>query len=258
MRAVGRAASVAILAGAVRAEAALDLSGWQVEGYDQPASWQVDAAGTSVLVTDNQDSSLLAGGVEAQDTAISLTIRVETDLDDDFFGFALGFDPGDTENFDADFVYLDWKKATGVSAVGMAVSRVQGVPGDLIEFGVHSGQHVTELARAATLSDVGWVEGVDYHFEVEFTATRLEIWVDGGLEFAIDGAFSPGGFALYNRSQPQVRYRDVEIVPLAPAVPVPALPAGLLAALALALVALVLQRAQWGKRTDRETPCDAR
>lgn len=159
--------------------------------------------------------------------------------DDDFIGFVLGFNPGDSTSA-ADYLLLDWKRATqsfnfgspstspgGDALVGLAVSRVTGIP-DADEFWQHAnlsgtpaGSGLTELARATNLGSTGWVLGTEYEFDFAFTATSLQVSVDGVLEIDIAGSFSNGRLGFYNFSQANVTYSSFTIDPIA-VIPLPA------------------------------------
>ncbi len=73
----------------------------------------------------------------------TLEVTENPTADDDYIGFALGFNPGDSGNSSASYLLVDWKQVTqsfnftggdadntaGSSAlVGLAVSQVSGIP----------------------------------------------------------------------------------------------------------------------------------
>ena len=210
---------------------AVDLSTWKAETYpggsDQPIGvWTVSADKLSVLQSVNGNPTLFYSDFLAFDTKMQVKINVNAG-DDDFIGFALGFDPGDTNNPSADYILVDWKRGTqygsfvspscgpGTTAPrGLSVSHVTGIP-TADELWGHTDQNVwcsplghgvTELARAMNLGSTGWVTGQDYLFEFEFTATSLKVYVNGVLEINITGSFNNGRLAFYALSQSGVTY----------------------------------------------------
>ncbi len=198
----------------------VDLRLWQVEEYpasDPAARWTVASDGLSVLQSINSRPSVFFSPLPAIETTLQGVIRVggAGAWDDDFVGFVLGFEPGDTTSPAADFLLVDWKQEYQDSARrGLVVSRVHGAA-LFSELWNHSyddpangsAQRIDVLARAATLGDTGWREYQDYSFRFEYTESRLRIWVDGVLQFDLSGSFPLGRFGFYNFSQEDVTYR---------------------------------------------------
>lgn len=211
----------------------VDLSGWTAE---RGGSWVVAPDSLSVVLASGNlanltffysDFELLDPEIEGGTAVIEGTITVETSGDDDYIGFALGFQPGDSTNPNADYLLIDWKQATqsynfggssctpGSTAYrGLAVSRVFGVP-TLDEFWGHKNWNyscsnryngVQQLTRGMTLGNVGWADLRTYTFRVEFSTTSLHVYVDGLPQISLGGAFSNGRLAFYNFSQTAVRY----------------------------------------------------
>ena len=113
------AVATAIVAGlvpvGVLAQTPIDLMDWVGEDYrvtgDPPARWFVAPDGLSVRQLVNANPAVFYGHFNAMNKTIEATVVVETTSDDDFFGFALGFLPGNTSNPEADFLLIDWKQA---------------------------------------------------------------------------------------------------------------------------------------------------
>lgn len=233
------AGMAALLGFAPAAQAApVDLSGWTANGG---GNWvlQNAPANDGVLQTVNTSTpAVFFGPGNAQGLALSGQISVQTNSDDDFIGFVLGYNDGDLTNPLADYILIDWKQATqafsgGVGLVGLAISRVTGA----LSFNDgwrHEG-NVEELQRAATLGSTGWTNFGIYEFDIAFTATNIVVWVNGVEELNITGTFSDGSFGFYNLSQANVLYSAVD-EDVAPPLPEP----GTLVLFGLGLAALGL------------------
>jgi hypothetical protein len=221
-----------LITGAACGQVSVDLSSWTAESYTAVSGfgagqWNVAPTGDSVTQSVNGQPTLFYSPFNAFNTQTQGEIRSGTG-DDDYVGFAIGFDPGDSTNPNADYLLIDWKKATqsfnfgapactpgSTAQVGLAVSRVTGIP-TADEFWGHvnldtspcsgPGDGLEELARATTLGSTGWVAGTQYDFSFDFSATRLRVFVDGVLEIDISGIFSNGRLAFYNFSQANVTY----------------------------------------------------
>lgn len=178
----------------------------------------------------------------SQGMALTGQVSVTTDVDDDFFGFVLGYNSGDNggSNDPVDYLMIDWKKGTQTSngdtaEAGLAISRVTGTPTDVGDFWGHS-DLVQELARGTNLGDVGWVENEVYNFDIQFTSHRVVVRINGLTEIDIKGDFSDGSFGFYNLMQAGVRYSGVDMDVASIPVPAP------LALLGLGLVGIGLSR----------------
>jgi len=217
--------------GDVLNEGDVDLNSWTEESFTT-ANWLVQDEGFTVLQTVNTPhASFFFGPFDAFDTSFTGQIRVETGGDDDFVGFVLGLQPGDTTNPDAEYLLIDWKQGTqtfdfsgnnspgGQASKGLAVSRVSGTP-DSDEFWQHAdldpnnGGALTELDRGINFGSTGWADFTTYEFTFVFTENNLKVFVNGVLEIDIEGEFSNGRIGFYNFSQGQVRYSGFNVVPI--------------------------------------------
>ena len=224
----------------VQAQDAVDLSTWTAESYPAVSGfgagvWTVAGDNLSVHQSVNGQPTLFYSDFLAFNTSFQGKIKVETTGDDDFIGFALGFQPGDTSNSSADYLLVDWKQynqwydfgspshTPGSTAYeGLAVSHVFGIPTADEFWGHLNFDHASsdlnnglqELQRGATLGSTGWADNTEYEFKFEFSATSLRIFVDGTLEIDITGSFSDGRIAFYNFSQASVTYSGFTVAPL--------------------------------------------
>lgn len=227
-----RLVSCVILATSLAAQNPIDLTRWSAESYQVVSgfpngSWTPASGGLSVTQSNNGQPTLFRSDFDLHNLRIEGQITV-AGSDDDYAGFALGFRPQDTTNPNADYLLLDWKRATqtsnfgapsctagGTAQRGLALSRVHGMP-TADEFWGHvdlnavpcstPNDRVTELQRGATLGTVGWVRNQTYTFRIDYTPNRVVVHVDGVLQIDVSGTFPNGRLAFYNFSQAGVTY----------------------------------------------------
>jgi uncharacterized protein (TIGR03382 family) len=214
---------LALIATTAAVAAPVDLSTWTAESYPVisgygAAVWVLGPLGQSVTETVNGQPTVFYSDFSARGTEVRGTITTRGG-DNDFIGFALGFQPGDTSNSAADFLLVDWKQESqrvdfgtpsttpGTTALaGLALSRVRGVPtadefwGHVNLTGDPAGR-VTELARATNLGGVGYADQEALDFRLRWADDSLEVYVDDVLELRADGSFPDGRLAFYNFSQ---------------------------------------------------------
>jgi hypothetical protein len=208
----------------------VDLTAWTVESYPfiegapADATWTVSA--DEAFFSVNAQQSLLYSDFDALYKVITARVQVGSN-DNDYFGFAIGFNPGDTTNSAASYLLVDWKQenqftdmpgdatpgSTGYK--GLALSQVFGTP-TADEFWGHTdfsdenpSGGLTEIGRGSTLGNVGWANLTPYEFRFEILPSSLRVFVDGSLEFDVDQTISGGRFALYDFSQSGVTFSNV-------------------------------------------------
>ncbi|MEM1182761.1 MAG: hypothetical protein AAGM22_30735, partial [Acidobacteriota bacterium] len=131
-----------LLSGLVPAHAQgspLLLDDWFQESYEAaPGSsgplWQ--RMGTQATQLGNTPSpTFLHSPFDVFQHRIVAEISVGTATDNDWIGFAIGFDSGETRRLDLDpeYLYIDWKKSVDQAGetsapAGLAISRVFGIP----------------------------------------------------------------------------------------------------------------------------------
>lgn len=210
-----------ILASDVRS-APVDLSSWQINGSGSWSFNSTNGPNDSADQALNSIPTVLFNNKNSRGTTLSGTVEVQTTSDDDFIGFVLGYNDNDLSgtNTSTDYILVDWKQNTQAGwGAGMSISRVAGGP--LASSGTdiagdawtHTG-NVNFLQRAATLGNIGWTDNTEYFFSINFTATNIQLSIDGIQQFDINGTFKDGSFGFYNFSQPNVRYAAVETVPI--------------------------------------------
>jgi hypothetical protein len=195
----------------------LDLRRFKSEdggGASTASDWQVSAAGHRVLQVANASPTFFYGEFSILGSRVSGVLRLEGG-DDDIVGLALGFQPGDGSDPAADYLLLLWKRSSqGAGAPrGLKVYRIRGAFLDLFQAAILAEAEL--LGEATSLGDTGWTAEKDYPFSVELTATRLRLWISGGLEIdlaaPVGDPFSPGRFALYNNAQASSLFRDLRV-----------------------------------------------
>lgn len=222
----------------------VDLGAWTGESFPAVAGfgagvWTPAADGSSVHQSVNGQPTLFVSDFSAFGSDMRGEIRVNSDNDDDFIGFALGYRPGDHANTVAEYLLIDWKRSDqffdfgapsdtpgSTAHGGLAVSQVNGVPtadefwGHLNFEGDEGG--LMELQRGMNLHDTGWNVGQTYEFRFVFQPHSLDVFVDGQLELSITGDFWEGRMAFYNFSQADVTYSAFTLDRLPTPVPEPA------------------------------------
>ncbi len=235
------------------AAANVDLSTWTAQSYAAVAGfgsgvWTVAGDNLSVFQSVNGQPTLFCSDFSAIGTGLEGTIEVPLGAgDNDYIGFAVGYNLGDNTNSAADYLLVDWKQGIqsfnfgspsdtpGSTAFpGLAVSRVFGIPTADEFWGHVNFDHassdlsngLTELQRGANLGNQPWVKGTPYVFTIEYTTTSLKVFVDGIKEFDIAEPFCEvppcnpdGSFCFYNFSQASVDYSGFIAEPLCEADP---------------------------------------
>lgn len=225
--------------------ALVDLSSWTAEGA---GNWSLQSGNDTVFQSINGDPTVFFSGLDSQGLSLSGEITVRTTSDDDFIGFVLGYNSGDLNNPNADYLLIDWKQNSqqyfgGTATAGLAISRITGVM-DLPTFWKHeSTPGFQELQRASTLGSTGWNDNTTYSFDLVFTSSLVQVFVDEELELNVSGNFSNGSFGFYNYSQSDVLYAGIteDIVPSPTNVSEPAT-LGIIALSSLGLLSLRRRR----------------
>lgn len=197
---------------------AIDLTQWTAEHINGTGPWLINAPRlyTDYTNTTINDVSVLYGNFPVT----TLAFRISVDPaggDDDIIGFVLGWNPGDSASPTADYLLVDWKKATqayqnwGTALEGLALSRVtgaftRGYAGGPIDLWSHTGV-CTPLMRGNTHGQRGWDFVTQYHFQVTFTPVSVDILLNGVPEFHATGTFNQGRFGCYSYSQSKMQFQ---------------------------------------------------
>jgi hypothetical protein len=205
--------------------APVDLSFWSANG---PGNWTLQPGNNAVSQSLNRAPSVFHNGKNSQGLQLSGEITVQTTGDDDYIGFVLGYNEGDTNNSASDYLLIDWKQSDqggffgGTALSGLAVSRVTDVLGESSGAWLHdSSDGVQELQRGTNLGSTGWLDNTTYEFDIVFGSSLVEVFVNDVKELSIEGSFNDGSFGFYNYSQSNVLYSAIDET-ITPPVPVPA------------------------------------
>ncbi|PVY76427.1 putative secreted protein with PEP-CTERM sorting signal/MYXO-CTERM domain-containing protein [Tamilnaduibacter salinus] len=214
-------AAVLAAPGAFAVPVPVDLSGWTANGGS--SSWNVQPGNDSVLQTVNGAPTIFfdPATTSTQGTELSGTIQVTTSGDNDFIGFALGYDAGEIFDANADYYLIDWKQGDQSGwDQGLSISHVEnGTNGNTTgtggSFWQHPDDEVTQIASATNLGATGWSDNTEYAFDLLFTSQLIKVWVDDVLELDVTaadfglGSFDDGSFGFYNYSQANVLYAGI-------------------------------------------------
>ncbi|GGW86554.1 hypothetical protein [Alteromonas halophila] len=229
--------SATLLATVLPAQAAIiDLNNWVQEGLSTSGNWNVATDGSSVLQTINGQPTYFVSPDSFINSEFTGSFSVSNDGDDDYIGFVFGFNGLD------DYYLFDWKRGDQVfggeqAFAGFTLSHISSETD--VNFWDHSGSGISVLDSDYSPS-LGWEYSTEYQFTLGYTATEINIAIDGGTFnnqqiFSLSGLNNAAGrFGFYNYSQSQVQYvgfeEDVCTVNCGNvSVPAPA-PLGLLAA----------------------------
>jgi cysteine-rich repeat protein len=123
-------------------------------------TWSLSADGTTLTQSLNALPAVYASTLPAVGVSMTFELRVNTTSDDDFIGWAIGYDPGEGSSPSADWLLFDWKQGDqnweGYDAwAGLRMYRVTGAIDDSHELWGHI-DDVHEVAQALSLGSTGW------------------------------------------------------------------------------------------------------
>ena len=213
------AAAIFLTAGsAVAGPIELDMSSWATDGdgnwmyQEADNSWYQSINGKATVLYDPNQSSI--------NSAISGTISVQTAGDDDWIGFALGYQQGEAlQGTGTDYWLVDWKKATqGDAPVGLGMYHVTEGSGSWTK--TQEGSGFRQVAAGSNLANTGWKSFTDYTFDILFDSNLIEVFINDTLEMSVTAeiagvdSFKDGSFGFYNMSQSDVRYSGAYLSPV--------------------------------------------
>jgi hypothetical protein len=196
--------------------APMDLNTWHQEGDLNYGNWSVSSDGSSLTQSINGSPTFFVTPDDYINTTVEGEFGVQTNSDDDFIGFVLGYKSpnSSTANNAYDFILFDWKQLNQnyecYAYSEMRLRRISGVPATQTgAFWCSSDAITTVLATNNSMG--GWQDYTYYSFKAEYTETNIKIWIDNVLVFDVNGQFSSGKFGFYNYSQANSVYRNFAI-----------------------------------------------
>lgn len=193
----------------------LDLSNWKAINLADglKANWVVDATGTEVLQTVNSVPSVIISDIELTNDVMEGIWRVDTGNDDDFMGFAFGYQD------EGHFYLFDWKQqdqsiSNRMGLQGMCV-KVVNTDETLSEYDFWNTAGVGEHIKTLYSNRISYKDYTDYGFTLKFQPGRFQITIKEGetvietIEIE-DDTYTTGKFGFYNCSQEMVRYKGFQ------------------------------------------------
>ena len=198
----------------------INFNTWAQSGLSTDGNWVVSSDGSSVNQTINGVPTFYNGKKDYLNVKFSGKMRTDFTGDDDFMGMVFGYQ-GDvlSANYPIQIkTYVfgwkqknqvvfgnDWPEGFSLIEVNKTVNTKQ----EFYEAFTAPFTGSTVLASDYG-SGKGYTTGIDYHVSIEFTSTKIKIYVDNNLIFDVDGCFDSGKIGFYNFSQPDVTYSDFE------------------------------------------------
>ena len=176
-------------------------------GHDSGPDWSISADGRTVSQTVNSEPSIYVSTLPVVDIPTIFTLEVKTTNDNDFIGWAIGYEANENESNDIDWILFDWKQGdqreyggSEPARAGLNMWRVH----SKIDGGNDAWNHaaMTKIASGINYGNVGWSDNTQYTVSMEYSVTNIKIRINGVLEFDIDGIFPRGYLSFYTYSQP--------------------------------------------------------
>lgn len=150
------------------------------------------------------DIDLCEYNVQIKVTSVVITagpIQDIGNMDDDIFGFTIGYNIGDETNPNADYLVISWAGGgAGFTPIiplpnGISILRQQGLP-------IYNFYGYTMFNTVLTGSLPNWVFGESHMFRIEYRSNILNVYVDNSLIFELPWIFPNGAkFGLLTISQ---------------------------------------------------------
>lgn len=202
--------------------APLDLSSWSantldLSGGQTAGNWVLSAGNTTVTQTVNADPSFYLNNLNQTSYTMQGNWRVVTTGDDDFIGFAFGYQGANqTYVFDWKQNYQNAGTGYGIAQEGLTVRKID-APNvaalTLEDFWSSTGTANSTILATSYGSDKGWADNTLYEFLLDFRSANSDISItvkQGATTLwqttITDSSYAAGQFGFYNFSQEQVEY----------------------------------------------------
>ena len=198
----------------------INFNTWAQAGLSTDGNWVVSGDGSSVNQTINGSPTFYNGKKDYLNVKFSGKMRTDFGGDDDFMGMVFGYQ-GDVliANYPITIktYVFGWKQKKQIVSgndwpEGFSLIEVNKIVNTRQEFYEAFTAPFTGSTVLATDYGLGkgYLTGVDYNVSIEYTSTKIKIYVDNNLIFDVDGCFDSGKIGFYNFSQPDVTYSDFE------------------------------------------------
>ncbi|MEC7987003.1 MAG: MopE-related protein [Myxococcota bacterium] len=166
-------------------------------------NWTLSSDGRTVSQSENSIPGLYVSTLPATGVTATFELTVNTASDDDYIGWAVGYEAGDFYNASAHWILFDWKQMDQTvhcpGFAGLAMYRVEGAFGSNDPW-CHN-TSATRIAWADTLGGTGWSDFQTYTIEMTYNTNHVLVYVDGVLQFDETGFFPGGTFSFYTNSK---------------------------------------------------------
>ena len=185
----------------------INLNDWFTT--DLNGDWSVSNDGTYAYQAINGNNTIFQSKAKNYgNTIIKGRMRVRASGgDDDFIGMVFG------KKSESDFYLWSWKKLNqsingGMAYEGHYLAHVTGGV-SAINWFMEKDKSGYDALDSMISSSVGWNHDTYYDFEVKYTPTKIEVWVEGTKVVEASGNFPPGQIGFFNLSQGAVEYYKV-------------------------------------------------
>jgi cysteine-rich repeat protein len=220
---------------------AVSFANLDVEDFPgSTATWAIasdDLSGVQGANTPNPTVALFGEDAAKGSYVVRMEVLAPVTFnDDDYIGLAIGFNPGDASNPNANYLVVDWKQAAqGGAQEGLRLVHVRGI----VNNGTHNNHQIAlrqcpnattscakEIAQGRRFATTGWSDQTPVEAIITYRPDHLEIRIDNILELDVRPSDFPGEFpgnvfptgqiGFYLLSQEAVEYTN--LAPFGPSV----------------------------------------
>jgi hypothetical protein len=164
-----------------------------------PANYIISPGGYGVTQNmNNQDTGFLVGtDLDLCDWNVRISTRALGVDDDDYIGFAVGYNAGDHINNNANYLRFYWAGPNGSTDGTFAVHQVGAVVPNEVN------NPFIELSRGLAFGSTPWVLNITYVWRLEYVGGRIKVYINDTLDFDFAWTFPNGAnVGLFTLSQP--------------------------------------------------------
>ncbi|MFT6746439.1 MAG: gliding motility-associated-like protein [Glaciecola sp.] len=196
----------------------VNFNSWTQAGKTSEGNWVVSDDGKSVNQKINGNPTFYNGKKDYLNVKFSGKMRTDFAGDDDWMGMVFGYQGDeltDTYPITIKTYVFGWKQKHQVHdgrtwPEGFSLLEVNRTISSTNDFrdgfaAPYVGSTVLDTLYGA---GKGYETGVDYDVSIEYTGSKIKVYVNNELIFNVDGCFDPGKIGFYNWSQEDVTYSD--------------------------------------------------